>query len=151
MIAVSDFVTALMLPGLFRLLRREAPLIDLEVRSNSCNDLAKQIDLGQVDVAIGAFSEVPEHFMSNSLFRYDDVLIASSSRDLGSLSLEKLSGLSIAVVELHGELECGLVRRSKVYDRNALEQAYADPDKALASRFHWRTFLRSPLCLRTRN
>jgi DNA-binding transcriptional LysR family regulator len=104
-IAVSDFVAMVMVPDLLRLLRREAPLVDLVVRPDSWIDLAEQIDLGQIDAAIGTFPHVPPRFRLNSLFAYDDVLIANSSRELGKLSLEKFSGLSIAVVSLHGEHE----------------------------------------------
>jgi DNA-binding transcriptional LysR family regulator len=133
-IAVSDFVAMVMVPDLLRLLRREAPLVDLVVRPDSWIDLAEQIDLGQIDAAIGTFPHVPPRFRLNSLFAYDDVLIANSSRELGKLSLEKFSGLSIAVVSLHGEhegvadgfiSERGLARRSEMYDRDALEQAFS--------------------------
>jgi DNA-binding transcriptional LysR family regulator len=133
-IAVSDFVTMIMVPDLVHLLRREAPLVDVVIRSDSRLDLAEQIDLGQIDAAIGTFSQVPARFGSSSLFAYDDVLIANASRKLGTLSLEKLSSLSIAVVSLDGEHEGivdgfvsqrGLARRSEMYDRIALGQAFS--------------------------
>ena len=138
-IAVSDFVTMIMLPDLLHLLRREAPLVGLVVRPDSRIDLIEQIDLGQIDAAIGTFSEVPARFKSSSLFAYDDVLITNSSRRLGKLSLEKLSSLSIAVVSLHGEhegivdgfvSERGLARRSEMYDRIALEQAFSGSQRS---------------------
>src|SRR4051812_10202648 len=81
-IAVSDFIATLMMPDLLTLLRREAPLIDLVVRPDSWIDLAEEMDLGQIDAAVGVFSDVPTRFGSNSLFAYDDVLITSSSRQL---------------------------------------------------------------------
>jgi DNA-binding transcriptional LysR family regulator len=133
-IAVSDFITMIMVPDLLQLLRREAPLVDLVVRPDSRIDLTEQIDLGLIDAAIGTFSDMPARFRSSTLFAYDDVLIASSSRRLGELSLEKLSSLSIAAVSLHGEhegivdgfvSERGLARRSEMYDRTALEQAFS--------------------------
>jgi DNA-binding transcriptional LysR family regulator len=133
-IAVSDFVTTVMIPNLLGLLARQAPFVDLVIRPDSRIDLTEQIDLGQIDAAIGTFSDVPARFRSSSLFAYDDVLIASSSRELGDLSLEKLSSLSIAVVSLHGEhdgvvdgfvFERGLARRSEMYDRIALERAFS--------------------------
>jgi DNA-binding transcriptional LysR family regulator len=133
-IAVSDFITMIMVPELLQLLRREAPLVDLVVRPDSRIDLTEHLDLGLIDAAIGTFADVPTRFRSSSLFAYDDVLIASSSRELGDLSLERLSGLSIAVVALHGEhdgvvdgfvFERGLVRRSEMYDRAALERAFS--------------------------
>jgi DNA-binding transcriptional LysR family regulator len=134
-IAVNDFVTAVMVPRLLGLLGGEAPLVDLVVCSDSRLDLTEQLDLGQVDAAIGTFSNIASRFRLTSLFTYDDVLIASSSRQLGKLSLDDLSGLSIAAISLHGDhqrivdgyvLERSLSRRSEMYDRSALERAVSD-------------------------
>jgi DNA-binding transcriptional LysR family regulator len=133
-IAVSDFVTMVMVPGLLALLKQEAPLVDLVIRPDSWIDLVEQIDLGHIDAAIGVFSDVPARFDSTSLFVYDDVLIASSSRQLGKLSLEILSNLEIAVVSLHGKdeeivggfvSEHGLKRKSEIFDRAAFERAFS--------------------------
>jgi DNA-binding transcriptional LysR family regulator len=133
-IAVSDFVTTVMVPDVLALLKREAPLVDLVIRPDSWFDLGEQIDLGQIDAAIGIFSNVPDRFGSCSLFAYDDVLIASSSCRLGTLSLETFSNLSIAVVSSGGDREGkdegivsgrGLTRRSEVFDRAAFEQTFS--------------------------
>jgi DNA-binding transcriptional LysR family regulator len=81
---------------------------------------------------------VPPRFRLNSLFSYDDVLIANSSRELGKLSLDKFSGLSLVAVSLHGEhegvvdgfvSERGLARRSEMYDRAALERAFSRSER----------------------
>jgi DNA-binding transcriptional LysR family regulator len=132
-IAASDFATLVIMPRLLGLLRSEAPLVDLVIRPDSRIDLTEQVDLGQVDAAIGTFADAPQRFRSRSLFDYDDVLIASSTMGLDQLSLEKLSELPIAVVSSHGEegladgfvAQRGLVRRSEVYDRIALERAFS--------------------------
>jgi DNA-binding transcriptional LysR family regulator len=133
-IVAGDFVTRVMAPRLLSLLRREAPHIDLVIRPDNRIDLVEQIDLGQVDVAIGTFSRLPTRFRSNSLFYYDDVLIASSSLELGRLSLEKLSELSMVVISSQGNhggssdgytSERGLARRSDMFDRRAFEQAFS--------------------------
>ncbi len=133
-IAVSDFVTLIMVPRLLDLLKREAPCVDLVIRPDSQIDLTEQIDLGLIDVAIGTFADVPSRFRSHSLFTYDDVLIANSSLNSNELSLDDLSRLSIATVSLHGEHEGvvdgflsirGLSRRSEMYDRLAFERAFA--------------------------
>lgn len=138
-IAVSDFVTMVMVPDLLAQLRRDAPLVDLVIRPDSWIDLAEQMDLGQIDAAVGVFSEVPARFGSSSLFAYDDVLIASSSRRLGKLSLETFSDLSIAVVSLHGEhegvvngfvAERGLARRSEMFDRAAFERSFTESKRS---------------------
>jgi DNA-binding transcriptional LysR family regulator len=131
-VAMNDFVSMVMVPRLLSLLRHEAPLVDLAIRSDSSANLTEQIDLGQIDAAIGSFSHVAARFRSRPLFACDDALIANSSRQLGSLSLGALSDLSIAAVSLHGErdelvegfvLEPGLSRRSEMFDRAALEKA----------------------------
>jgi DNA-binding transcriptional LysR family regulator len=130
-IAVSDFVTMVMVPRLLDLLKHEAPLIDVLIRPDSAADLAEQIDLGQIDAAVGTFSHIAPRYHSRTLFTSDDVLITHSSRRLGKLSLETLSELSIVVVALHGEnselvegfvSQRGLSRRSEMYDRAALER-----------------------------
>jgi DNA-binding transcriptional LysR family regulator len=133
-IAVNDFVTAVMIPHLLGLLRREAPFVDIVIRSDSQIDLTEHIDLGRVDAAIGTFVEPPLRFRSNSLFTYDDVLIATSARGLGKLSMQELSGMSIVVISSHSEAEgivnrrtsAGrLIRRSEMYDRAAFENAFS--------------------------
>jgi DNA-binding transcriptional LysR family regulator len=133
-IAVSDFVATVMVPGLLQLLKQEAPSVNLVIRPDSQIDLVEQIDLGQVDAAIGTFSHAPSRFRSSPLFAYDDVLISKSSRRLSKVSLEQLSALTVATVSLYGEDEeliggflsqGGLCRRSEMYDRSGLEQAFA--------------------------
>src|SRR5215470_8079302 len=78
-IAVSDFVTVVMMPRLLDLMREEAPLVDLIFRPDNRIDLVEQIDLGQIDAAIGTFADKPARFRSTPLFAYDDVLIAHVS------------------------------------------------------------------------
>jgi DNA-binding transcriptional LysR family regulator len=137
-IAASDFITMVVVPRLLELLRREAPRVDIVIRPGTRIDLAEQIDLGRIDAAIGTFSAVPQRLKSSLLFEYDDVLITSTRRKLGKLSLEKLSSLSIVVVSLGGEQEGavdgfiserGLGRRSEMYDRAAFERALSTSQK----------------------
>lgn len=138
-IAVSDFVTMIMVPDLLELLRREAPLVDLVIRPDVQIDIAEQVDLGLIDLAIGTFAETPARFQSCSLFAYDDVLISGSPRISRRISLEELSHLSIATVSLRGEHEGvvdgfvsikGLSRRSDMYDRLAFERAFSGSQRA---------------------
>jgi DNA-binding transcriptional LysR family regulator len=131
-VAANDFVTTIMVPRLLDLLKCEAPHIDLVICPDGGTDLAEQIDLGQIDAAIGSFSDMPVRFRQGSLFSYDDVLITHASNKFGRLTPEKLSSLSIATIALHGEHqgrvdgvvhEHGLTRRSEMFDRAALEHA----------------------------
>ncbi len=138
-IAVSDFTTVVVVPQLLALLRCEAPMVDLVIRPDSRIDLIEQMELGQIDAAVGIFSNVPKPFRCSSLFACDDVLIANSSQALGELSVDGLADLAIATVSMRGEhegivdgfiSERGLARRSEMYDRSALERAFSGRERS---------------------
>lgn len=129
-IAVSDLAATVMIPRLLDVIRQEAPLMEIAVRADSASNLAEQIDLGQIDAAVGTFSHKAARFRSRVLFDSDDVLIAGSNHRRGPWSLKSLSQLSIVAISLNGEnddllegpvSERGLSRRSEMYDRAALE------------------------------
>ncbi|MBR1124610.1 LysR family transcriptional regulator [Bradyrhizobium lablabi] len=137
-IAANDFTTTIVAPHLLGILGAEAPHIDIVIRPVTRIDLAEQIDLGRIDAAIGTFSPAPQRFKSSLLFEYDDVLIAPASRSLGTMTIEKLSRLSIVVVSFGGEQEGavdgfiserGLARRSEMYDRSAFERAFSAAER----------------------
>ena len=136
-LAANDFTTMVLAPPLLKILGREAPSIDLTIKPVTRIDLAEQIDLGRIDVAIGVFSPPPSRFRTALLFEYDDVLIIGKKRKLGRLDKAKLATLPLVVVSFGGEQEGaiggfiserGLARRSEMYDRPALERALADCD-----------------------
>ncbi|MGY3637895.1 LysR substrate-binding domain-containing protein [Bradyrhizobium sp. Lot33] len=123
---------------LLKILGREATTIDLVIKPVTRIDLAEQIDLGRIDVAVGVFSVPPNRFRSALLFEYDDVLIVGGKRELGQLDKAKLAELPLVVVSFGGEQEGaiggfiserGLARRSEMYDRTALERALANSDR----------------------
>jgi DNA-binding transcriptional LysR family regulator len=135
-IAANDFTTAIVAPHLLRILKAEAPSVDIVIKPVTRIDLAEQIDLGRIDAAIGTFSGAPQRFNSNLLFEYDDVLIAG--RAVEAMTIEHLSRLSIVVVSFGGEQEGaidgfiserGLARRSEMYDRRAFERAFAASER----------------------
>jgi DNA-binding transcriptional LysR family regulator len=136
-LAANDFTTMVLASPLLSILGREAPSIDLVIKPVTRIDLAEQIDLGRVDVAIGVFSAPPDRFRSSFLFEYDDVLIVSAKYKLAKLDKETFSELPLVVVSFGGEQEGaiggfiserGLARRSEMYDRSALERALGDSD-----------------------
>jgi len=127
-IAASELVTTLIVPELLKLIRREAPLLNLIIRPDSGTDLMEQIYLGKIDAAVGTFSQVPERLRSHELFTYDDVLITSLPKRLGKLSADTLSRLTLAAVSLQSEhddsaAQHGLSRQSEMFDSAALEAA----------------------------
>ncbi|MGX9432325.1 MULTISPECIES: LysR family transcriptional regulator [Bradyrhizobium] len=137
-LAANDFTTMVLASPLLKILGREAPTIDLMIKPVTRIDLAEQIDLGRIDVAIGVFSAPPNRFRSALLFEYDDVLVVGGKRELGQLDKAKLAELPLVVVSFGGEQEGaiggfiserGLARRSEMYDRAALERALANSDR----------------------
>lgn len=136
-LAANDFTTLVLGPPLLKLLGGEAPSVDLVIKPVTRIDLAEQLDLGRIDVAIGVFSSPPSRFRTALLFEYDDVLIVRASNKLGRIDKAKLERLSLVVVSFGGEQEGavggfiserGLARRSEMYDRAALEKALGDSD-----------------------
>jgi DNA-binding transcriptional LysR family regulator len=102
-LAANDFTTMVLAPPLLKILSREAPAIDLTIKPVTRIDLAEQIDLGRIDVAIGVFSSPPSRFRTALLFEYDDVLIVGKKRKLGRLDNAKLATLPLVVVSFGGE------------------------------------------------
>ena len=58
-IAANDHVTVVIVAPLVQRLQAEAPGVDLVIRPSTRLDLAEQIDVGRIDLAIGIFSQVP--------------------------------------------------------------------------------------------
>jgi DNA-binding transcriptional LysR family regulator len=132
-VAASDFVTMVMAPSLLGLLSREAPQVELALRPDHRRCLIEQLDLGQIDVAVGTFAAIPARCRTLQLFCYDDVLLAHRSRQFGRMSCETLATLSIATISTHGDAyetrdgcvsEQRLTLRSPMFDRAALERAF---------------------------
>jgi DNA-binding transcriptional LysR family regulator len=128
-------------------------MVDIVVKPVTRIDLAEQLDLGRIDMAVGTFSGIPQRFRSRFLFEYDDVLITGPKKDLGTLSTSKLAGLSLAVVSFGGERdgaidgfisERGLARRSEMYDRSALDSALAGLERIPRIAFTLPHFLALP-------
>lgn len=130
-IAANDLTTMLLMPAVLDKIRKTAPYVDLIIKPATRIDLAEQIDLGQIDIAIGTFSTTVTRFRSSPLFSYDDVLIAGNSVT-SPITLDKLRDLVLYVVSFGADhagldgylVERGLARRSDMYDRTAFEKAY---------------------------
>jgi DNA-binding transcriptional LysR family regulator len=123
---------------LLKILRLEAPAIDLIIKPVTRIDLAEQIDLGRIDVAIGVFSDPPSRFRTSLLFEYDDVLIVGGKRKLAGSTTRPWRACRWSLSPFGGEQEGaiggfiserGLARRSEMYDRAALERALSESDR----------------------
>ena len=134
-LAANDMMTATIGARLMTILATEAPGADLVVRPATRIDLAEQIDMGLIDVALGVFADVPSRFRSKAILQLHDVAVMRESHPAAAqLSLEALRQYPIAAVSLGGPqtgaiggyiLERGLARQSDAFDRSALESALA--------------------------
>lgn len=67
-IAATDYMEFLVLPRLMRILEREAPGIDIRVRSLQVSAPEEPLDAGEVDLAFGFFADVPKRLNRRHLF-----------------------------------------------------------------------------------
>ena len=114
-LAANDFTTMVLASPLLKILRHEAPAIDLIIKPVTRIDLAEQIDLGRIDVAIGVFSDPPSRFRTSLLFEYDDVLIVGGKRKLGRIDNAALARMPLVVVSFGVRL----TGRRSTYQRRA--------------------------------
>lgn len=138
-IAANDYTSSILLPHLNRTLAEVAPGIDLVIRPSTRLDLAEQIDLGRIDIAIGMFRSIPDRFRAKLLMEQDEVMLTWKKHPAAKrkITLTDLARYPIMVVSLGGDedgavkgfiLERGLARQSEMYDRSALDRALQKVD-----------------------
>jgi DNA-binding transcriptional LysR family regulator len=109
-IAANDYITALLLGRLSQRLRAEAPLVDLVVRPSTRLDLAGQIDVGRIDLAVGIFADLPRRFHSLQVWEQTDVVLLHREHPVADRALT-----------------CeDLLTYPEMFDREALNRAFAD-------------------------
>jgi DNA-binding transcriptional LysR family regulator len=135
-IAANDYVTAVLLPALSRLLEVESPFVDLVIRPSTRIDLAEQIDVGRIDLAVGIFAQVPLRLQSLPVATYDEMFVMRKGHPVGRrrLTLKDLGLYPLITVSVGGQeegavggfiVERGLARQSEMFDRHSLEDALA--------------------------
>ncbi len=67
-LAMSDYGAALLLPGLVRTLREQAPGIDLAITHASREGMQEGVLSGEIDLAAGVFPDLPAELRSTPLF-----------------------------------------------------------------------------------
>jgi DNA-binding transcriptional LysR family regulator len=136
-LAANDYITSVLLIKLSRHISRLAPSIDLVIRPSTRLDLAEQIDVGRIDLAIGIFAEIPSRFQSAPLWTQKEMLLMRKGHPLGvrGPSVEELADFPLITVSVGGLeegaisgyiFERGLARQSELFDRQALEDALKD-------------------------
>eukprot|EP01032_Pedospumella_encystans_P027727 gene27727-31323_t len=142
-IAANDHITAVIVAGLTRALQQAAPGVDLVIRPSTRLDLAEQIDLGRIDLAIGTFSQVPARLNARTLLSQGEVILMRKGHPAAKrkLAVRDLAKYALVTTSLGGQeegavdgfiLERGLARQSEMFDRSALAEALAIIGIALA-------------------
>ncbi len=128
-VAANDYVTSVLLTRLVRRMGEAAPLSDLVVRPSTRLDLAEQIDVGRIDIALGIFADLPSRFQSARLWVQDDVLVFRRGHPLARRKprIDDLAEFPLLTVSLGGQeeagavsgfiIERGLARQSEMFDR----------------------------------
>jgi len=135
-IAANDAVTLLLAGSLSTDLQQHAPLSRLVIRPSTRIDLAGQIDLGRIDVAIGVFAEIPARFRALPLWTEVDSLAMRRGHPLCEAvpSRQDLLDYPLLAVSLGGAeegavdgciMERGLARQSEMFDHQSLREALA--------------------------
>ncbi|MGY2236054.1 LysR family transcriptional regulator [Pseudomonas gingeri] len=133
-IAASDYSSTVLLPPFNRLLAAEAPGINLVITPSTRLDLAEQLDLGRIDIALGMFQDRPERLRSHTLWQQEEVLVTGRHHPTAqrAITLQDMATYALVVMSLGTAadgappsyiLERGLSRQTDGYDRAALESA----------------------------
>ncbi|KPH00134.1 LysR family transcriptional regulator [Pseudomonas sp. RIT-PI-r] len=103
-VAMSDYGAAIILPGLIRTLRREAPGIDLQISHASREGMLEGVLNGDIDVAAGVFPEMPNELRNSVLFeeRYVCLLDRQTLPANGVLDLPSYLSRPHVLLEMRG-------------------------------------------------
>ena len=103
-LAMSDYGAAIILPGLIRTLRTEAPGIDLQISHASREGMVEGLLNGDIDLAAGVLPELPGELCSMPLFeeRYVCLLDRQSVPAGGALDLPTYLSRPHVLLEMRG-------------------------------------------------
>jgi len=103
-LAMSDYGAAIILPGLIRTLRTEAPGIDLQISHASREGMVEGLLNGDIDLAAGVLPELPGDLRSTPLFeeRYVCLLDRQSLPAGGVLDLPTYLSRPHVLLEMRG-------------------------------------------------
>jgi DNA-binding transcriptional LysR family regulator len=106
-LAASDFTSVVVLPQLVKRLAKSAPYFDLRIFPLGRLDLVGQIEMQQVDLAIGWFGALPRGMRRRTLFQEEEAFIVRVGHPLTQCELtkERLFEFAHVVVELTGTEE----------------------------------------------
>ncbi|OKH89375.1 LysR substrate-binding domain-containing protein [Thalassospira sp. TSL5-1] len=104
-LAMSDYGAALLLPGLIRVMRTEAPLCDLVISQAGREVMQSQVIEGEIDLALGVFPERRADICDQVLFREEFICVADKEHfhHRAGLSLERYVASAHILVSLHAD------------------------------------------------
>lgn len=135
-VAANDHLTVVLMAELSRMMAVQSPYIDLVIRASTRIDLAEQIDVGRIDLALGIFSQVPPRLKARTLMTEGEQIVMRKGHPAArrKLVLQDLARYPLVTVSVGGQeegavggfiLERGLARQAEMFDRHALEEALA--------------------------
>jgi DNA-binding transcriptional LysR family regulator len=144
-IAANDHLTSVIIAPLSRELQHVAPGVALVIRPSTRLDLAEQIDLGRIDLAVGIFAQVPDRLNSRTLMSQGEAILMRRGHPASrrKLTLRDMAKYPLVTVSVGGQeegavggfiLERGLARQSEMFDRQALEEALQAEQEAPRAR-----------------
>jgi DNA-binding transcriptional LysR family regulator len=103
-VAMSDYSAAIFLPRLVRVLRREAPGIDLQIIQTSREGMVDGVLNGDLDLAAGVFPDMPAELRTTPLFdeHYTCLVDRNSLPHDGSLDLPTYLSRPHVLLEMRG-------------------------------------------------
>lgn len=103
-LAMSDYGAAILLPGLVRTLRREAPGIDLQIIQASREGMVEGVLNADIDMAAGVFPDLPAELRSTPLFEehYACLVDRASLPEDGTLDLPAYLARPHVLLEMRG-------------------------------------------------
>lgn len=105
-LAMSDYGARLLLPALMRILRAEAPAIDLVVTQSSREGMIGAVAEGGIDMALGVFPDLPPRCEGELLFSDDYVCLldpAAQPQPYDGLTEARYWAAAHVLVAVHGE------------------------------------------------
>ena len=103
-VAMSDYSAAIFLPGLVRVLRQEAPAIDLQIIQASREGMVDGVLNGDLDLAAGVFPDMPAELRTTPLFEehYTCLVDRDSLAPSGLLDLPTYLARPHVLLEMRG-------------------------------------------------
>jgi DNA-binding transcriptional LysR family regulator len=126
-VATSDYLATAVVAPCIVSLAKDAPLVNFRLFPAGRLDLARCLDGGRIDLALGWFGDIPHHLKRSVIFVEEEALVVRNNHPLteGLLTRQRLFEYPHVVVELTGSEEkssSGFLDERNVERRNWIER-----------------------------